>query len=296
MNITNIYGLPEPFVNACKSAYKYTPKRYSVTTVLRGACEAILKRRHDEESEMDACDMVWMVLGTAVHKIFEEAEALPSQHKEMRIEMPVPETDGYVLSGIIDLFDEATGIITDYKTASVYKYMKRDWEDYRKQLLYYAVLLKANGFSPKQGRITLIFKDFSETEKLGKPDYPEHSVFEIWWNYSEEELEAAEREIIERFKLIIELESKEDADLEPCSPEERWDKPAKWAVTKKGNKRATKLCDTEEEAHEEADTLMAGGKDKYEVTYRAGEHSKCLKYCTVTKWCPFYQKEVANAE
>lgn len=44
--LTNELGLPEPFVRAATSGHKYTPKRYSVSDVLGGTCEAVLKRRH----------------------------------------------------------------------------------------------------------------------------------------------------------------------------------------------------------------------------------------------------------
>lgn len=44
--------------------------------------------------------------------------------------------NGYKLSGIFDLYNDATGTVTDYKTASVQKVLKNDWDEYRKQTLF----------------------------------------------------------------------------------------------------------------------------------------------------------------
>ena len=56
--ITNKMNLPQPFVDAATSRHKYTDKRYSVTEVLGGTCEAILKRRHAGEGEEDVADRI----------------------------------------------------------------------------------------------------------------------------------------------------------------------------------------------------------------------------------------------
>lgn len=54
--ITNKFNLPRPFVDAVTSDYQYKPKRYSVTDVLGGTCEAVLKRRHHNEQDEDVSD------------------------------------------------------------------------------------------------------------------------------------------------------------------------------------------------------------------------------------------------
>ena len=72
-----------------------------------------------------------------------------------------------------------------------------------------------------------------------------------------------------------------------CTPEERWLRPTKYAVMKKGRKRAIKLHDNETEAHGHAETL---GKDHL-VELRKGEAGRCEKYCPVALFCPQFQKE-----
>lgn len=54
--ITNNFDLPQPFVDAATSDHTYKPNRYSVTEVLGGTCEAVLKRRHAGEATEDVSD------------------------------------------------------------------------------------------------------------------------------------------------------------------------------------------------------------------------------------------------
>lgn len=49
--ITNNLNLPQPFVDAATSNHKYKPRRFNVTEVLGGTCEAVLKRRHHGEAD-----------------------------------------------------------------------------------------------------------------------------------------------------------------------------------------------------------------------------------------------------
>ena len=54
--ITNKLNLPQPFVDAATNDHTYKQHRYSVTEVLGGTCEAVLKRRHSGEGEEDVAD------------------------------------------------------------------------------------------------------------------------------------------------------------------------------------------------------------------------------------------------
>ena len=144
MIITNTQNLPQPFVDAVTRNYEYKEKRYSVTSLLKGYREILLTRRHYSEIEQDVADSIWMILGSAVHKILEEANDDEDLLKEIRLEWTTP--NGYILSGIADLYSVKEQKVIDYKTGSVWKVIFGDWADYRKQLLYYAVLLRKNGY------------------------------------------------------------------------------------------------------------------------------------------------------
>lgn len=286
MIITNKQNLPAQFVDACKSEHTYTPKRYSVTSLLKGTCEAILTRRHADEIETDAADMVWLVFGKAVHKVLEEAQEGETELKEEWLSMPFGD---FTMSGIFDSYDDATGTVTDWKTASVWKVIKGDWEDYRTQVACYCLLLRHAGFNASNGRIFAMLKDHSKTDALRDPSYPQQPVYTIEWHFTDDELADLKHRIAEKFERIAIEERKPDEWLTVCSPDERWEKPPKFAAMKEGRKSAIKLYDTAQEAADAVADLNDTGKGKYYVDARAGESTKCVKYCNVTQWCPYYK-------
>lgn len=289
--ITNKLNLPQPFVDAATSDHKYTDKRYSVSEVLGGTCEAILKRRHQGEADEDVADRVWAIFGTAVHKVLQEGEATSSQLQEEWLSVPVPE-EGYRLSGIFDLYDEDMETVTDYKTASVWKVKFGEFEDWRKQTLLYCYMLRTQGFKATRGQIVALLRDHSQREaKLKAADgYPPHPVFTIGWEFTKEDFEEAERMLADWYAKVSREEQLPDAELEPCSPEQRWHKPDKWAVMKDGRKRAVRVFEDEEQAVALLNELKE--KDQgHHIEHRPGEDTKCDGYCPVAEFCHFYQGE-----
>jgi hypothetical protein len=67
-----------------------------------------------------------------------------------------------------------------------------------------------------------------------------------------------------------------------CSPEERWERPAKWALMKVGNKRATSLHDTRESAEIEFEARP--GTD-WRIEERPAEPIRCAQYCSARPVC-----------
>ena len=166
MILTNKLNLPQPFVDAATNDHEYTEGRYSVTELLGGTCEAILKRRHADDIEEDVSDRVWAILGTAVHEILRQAEASESQIQENWLSVKLEGlASGYELSGIFDLYDDSTGTVTDYKTAGTIKWQKQDFEDYRMQTLLYCWLLQQIGFAAWNGEIVMILRDWSKVRR-----------------------------------------------------------------------------------------------------------------------------------
>ncbi len=286
--ITNNLNLPKPFVDAATSDYQYKPKRYSVTEVIGGTCEAILKRRHKGEAEEDVADRVWAIFGTAVHKVLQEAEAEESQLQENWISAEVG--NGYTLSGIFDLYDAETQTVTDYKTCSVWKVKVGDDEDWRKQLLMYCWILRKMGFEAHSGDIVAIMRDHSKRKAETEHDYPKHPVIRRHWDFDDADFESVEREITEWFEKVAQEEQLHDIDLTPCSEEQRWHKEDKWAVKKKGVKRAVRVYSNKQDAHQRAagENRETKGEPFY-VEYRRGEDSKCESYCPVAPFCPHYK-------
>ena len=289
MKLTNELNLPQPFVDAATSDYQYTDKRYSVTSVLKGTREAILQRRHSEEIETDVSEMVWAIFGSAVHKILEQSEETADQLKENWLSVEVQ--NGYELSGIFDLYDDATGTVTDYKTATVWKFIYKEFDDWRTQCLAYVWLLRKIGFNARRGEIVGMLKDHSKTKAKTDHTYLQHPVQRIGWNFTDKDLEEFERWLKAKFAEIEQAEKLSDDDLPLCSDVERWHKPDKYAVMKEGRKTAVKLYDSEEEANARVE---AEGKGFY-VEHRKGEDSKCLNYCSACEFCSHYKELMNNA-
>lgn len=295
MRITNKMNLPRPFVSAVEREYAYTPKRYSATSVLNGARQSILQRRHADEIEADASEMVWAIFGTAVHSILEQAPETESQIKENKVTVPMP--NGYELSGIFDLYDDETGTVTDYKTASIWKVKLGDFEDWRKQVLIYAWMLRQIGFDAKRGQIVALLKDHSKAKaKVG--EHPPLPVFQISWDFKERDFEEIRQFLLGRFAQIEEAEKLPDDELPICSESERWARGESFAVVKKNTRRARKLFKTEDygqEAEQRAREYAAVMGEGFSVEHRPGTDVKCLDYCSAAPFCSHYKKITEEA-
>lgn len=282
MKVTNKLGLPEPFVEAVKSSWRYTDKRYSVTQLLKGTREAILERRHRDEIEQDVSDMVWLIFGTAVHSILEKSQETDTQLKENFITADMP--DGYTMSGIFDLYDDATGTVTDYKTASVWKVIYGEWDDYRTQTLAYCWMLRKMGFDAKRGQIVALLKDHSKGKARRESGYPPYPVYTVAWDFTEDDFNGFEAWAVRKFEEIAEAEKLPDDELPICTPEERWFKAGKFAVMKKGRKTAVKLYDDRTDA--EIHAIEVGGY----VEERKGRDGKCPEYCSACQFCSYWKE------
>lgn len=281
--LTNELGLPQPFVDAATSDHAYTKGRYSVTEVLGGTCEAVLKRRHQGEGDEDVADRVWAIFGTAVHKVLQEGEATASQLQEEWLSVPVGK--GYSMSGIFDLYDAETETVTDYKTASVWKVQLGSFDDWRTQTLLYCWMLRRLGFEASRGQVVALLRDHSKRDaRLKAADgYPPHPVLTVEWEFGGSDFEQAERLVGAWFTEVRAQEAASDADLVPCTPEQRWHKPDKWAVMKDGRKRAVRVFEDEEQAVEKLREL---GEKGHHIEFRRGEDTKCEAYCPVAEFCP----------
>lgn len=288
--LTNELGLPQPFVDAATSDYMPTEGRYSVTRTLGGTCEAVLLRRHNDELEGDVADQVWAILGSAVHQILQNAKETDDQIKENWISVDVG--DGYTISGIFDLYDDSTGTVTDYKTCTCWKVIFGDTEDWRLQTLSYCWMLRELGFDAHRGEIVAIVKDHNKREAAKRDDYPRHPVVKYEWEFTDEDMEFIGERIRQWFKAVRIQEQRPDDMLMPCKPKHRWHKDDKWAVKKKGVKRAVRVYDSEDEANKRAsdENEMAGKDNMFYVEFREGEDTKCKSYCSVTEFCPYGRK------
>jgi len=283
MRINNKLGLPKPFVSAVEREYQYKDKQYSVTTLLKDIREILLTRRHHNEIEQDVADMIWLILGTAVHKVLEDSQEDYAEFKEEHFAEEVE--NGYKLSGQADLFNIETQTVTDYKTCSVWKVINDDWEDYKKQLLMYAWAFKKMGFTVTKGEIVAVIKDHSKTKAKIDKSYPQYPVTRKSFKFGDNDFEEIESFIKNKFKEIEKYESVPDNELPVCSLEARWNDGDKYAVKKKGNKKATRVYDNINDAKEHLKK-----DENMELEIRKGEDKKCLEYCSCCEFCDFWIK------
>ena len=286
MKITNKLGLPSPFVEAVSRDYQYKDKQYSVTALLKGVREAILQRRHNDEIEQDCSEMAWAIFGTAVHSILENAQEMADELKETKLITKLP--NGYKLSGVFDLYKESTATVIDYKTATVWKVIYNDWEDYRKQLLIYCWQLRQIGFEANSGEIVAFLKDHSKSKAKYDSSYPQQPIYIKHFDFTENDFKEIEAFIIDRFEIIEACENLTDDELPICTPTERWHKDDTYAVKKEGRKTAIKVCNSSEEAYAYiADNNL---DSKHYVEERLGADTKCEEYCSSCEYCSYWRQ------
>lgn len=286
MKITNALNLPAPFVSLAEGdEYPIAPNEYRVTSLLKGVREAILERRHGGEITRDVSDMVWLLFGTAVHGVLEQHQETGTQFKEERIKVPFEE---YVLSGKFDLYDAETKVVTDYKTASVWKIIFGDFSDWRRQTLIYCYMLRRIGFDAQGGEIVAFLKDHSKRDAKVKSGYPKFPVHTVKFRFTDADFAECEDWLRARFAEIRAAEKLADDDLPVCTPDERFNSGDKYAVMKKGRKTALRVLDTLEAAEQ---WRTDNGGDYIET--RRGEDKKCADYCSACEFCNYYQERRA---
>ena len=283
MLITNKYNLPEAFVKAIQNSRHNADGCLSATTLLKGTKEIILENRHFDKITVDASDEVWSVFGTAVHLILEHQE--DEAFKEESFSVPVLD---YKVTGKVDRYDMKHETIEDWKTASVWKVIFQDFDDWKRQGLIYTWLLRQSGLNVRHIRFIALLKDHSKSEAKKKADYPQAPVYIYEFDPTPEDMTSIEVYIKNKVFDVSQNVEKADNDIPECSPDQRWATPAKWAVMKEGRKTAVKVCDSEEEAKAFIEDLEKE-KDKYFIEERKGQDKKCSDYCACCEFCSYYK-------
>lgn len=273
MKTTNKQNLPEVFVKIAESNnHEYKENRYSITELLLPTREIILNRLHANHIEVDVSDMIPAMFGTAIHKIFEEAEP---ENAEVKLELNLGE---YTIVGVIDkLTDDA---IEDYKTCSVSKIMRKDFDDWKSQGFSYAWMwFMLRSEIKRKFRVRALMKDWSKIKAASISDYPQSPIATIEFDIQDSDYDYVESWIKQKLK-DIEYGFK---FLPRCTDEERWYTGTKYAVYKKaGDARAAYVADNEDDAHNYI-TNKCGGAGEIQV--RKGEYLKCKYYCNCNKYC-----------
>jgi len=289
LRITNKFNLPQPLVEAV-SNNKYSPGKSDYTTTqLAGtpARQFVLKKRHWNEISEDVSDLIYSLSGQSKHVVLERAAEFCKEYHYLAEERFYITREGKKIGGQIDLYDEEKRILYDWKETGVYASYHDVKPEWVAQGNVNKLLLEENGYSVDHIINIALYRDWKKSEVGRTKDYPPHQVeqfpIEVWT-----------REQTESFitRRIAEFEAAK-VELPECTPEERWQTKDLWAMTKKGNKRATKLFDTQAEAESHIEIFKLKG---YEVAFRPGVNKRCESYCAAMPFCSQYKQLKENED
>jgi len=274
MRITNDLNLPAPLVATISKTRQPIVGQLSVTELISPPQIRALSIKHWDEITEDASERLWAAVGSLMHQLLESHADIPRHHAERTLSTVVESVN---VTGTFDLYYE-DGVLTDYKFTSVWTMMNGVKEEWQQQLNLYAHLLRLTGARAETLQIVAIYRDWVKS-KAFDANYPSAQVqtftVPLWSN------ETAEHFLVERVRLHKKAEA---GEIPSCTPEERWERPTRFAVMKEGQKRAVRVFDTREEA--EGHVTKAG----LYVEERRGASVRCESYCRVASFCPQYAK------
>ena len=289
MKLTNKYGLPQTILNViARPTYSKGKSNMSITELMTSPQIVQLKRKHWNELEEDAADMVWSIFGTAIHGVLEHGKD-DNHIVEERLHVDI---GGMHISGAIDLqeIEEDGIVVSDYKTTSAWAVMneKQDWH---KQLNCYGFLVEyAKGVPVKKLQIIAIVRDWSRREATTKEGYPQAPIVTIdipLWSYEDRLAYITERISIHG-SAFFEMET--DGEMPACTDEDMWAKPESFAVKKEGGVRAKSVHKTRDEAE------IATPSKGYFIEHRPGARTRCETFCQVSGFCKQHQDYLSTKE
>jgi hypothetical protein len=276
MILTNNENLPEPLFRAIEND-DYNPGDcdITVTQLVNPARQGALMRHHRAVITEDAADKIWIVLGKMGHKVLEQAAM-----KEVVEERLFHDFMGWKISGQMDIWLPRKEIL-DYKFTSAWAVkdgVKPEWEA-QLNLYRWLALNQEKPFEVESLKIVAILRDWSKIEASKNGDYPPRQVkvlpVKVWTDA--ELLEYLKIKVNEHQSARASLANDGIIPLPECTEAERWVKPTKYAAMKGTNKRALKVCDTNEQA--------AAVSGCTHVDIRLGAWTRCENYCPVKEFC-----------
>jgi len=276
MIITNNFNLPLVFENALKAFDKdYKTGRsgtdFSVTEIIKEPLELYLTNKHYHEISADITDRLWILLGSAIHKILEISS---NAETEKRLFYKI---GNYNISGQADVIDN--GIIQDYKITSKWTWIFKNFDKYERQLNILAYLARKNGYIIDGIQAVLIFRDWAKSEAKRTADYPQEPIKVIIFNM----LPDNEIESYIKAKIIghlLALNYPENINV--CSDSARWVSEPVFKVFKKGGKRSQKNFSNYDDA-----VLFVDGKEELEIIESQKTYKYCNEYCPVRAFCQY---------
>ena len=281
MDFTNEKNLPDWVAKGLShSTYNRDGIRFdiSATRLIDSPLVAAMWKEHGRDVVEDVMDRTWSAWGTATHAVFEDANKANAQViMEKRY---LHEYSGKVVSGQIDCYEILSGVISDIKTCAAFKVVKGMYGQWENQLNVCAALMRHNGYKVEKLQVVAIIKDWSAYKSKNERNYPQDPVAVI--DISLWTPETADDYIEQRLALHFGDGPKE------CSPEERWVRPGRWAVMKKGRKSALRLVDSDEQGKAYIAHNKLGDDESISIVERKGQYVRCDSYCAFGRMgvCP----------
>lgn len=270
MKLTNVHNLPDAIVRAAKKDTRPQMDRRAnlgVTRLIDSPRIRVLMKRHRDEIEEDVADRIWAIRSGAMHEFLQKA-ARPTDIVEAPFFMDALD---WTVVAIIDLYEPPEKRLSDYKDMSVWEIMSGLKENKEQQLNLSAHAMRLAGYEVEECEVVAFLRDWSRARAMTEAGYPDRNILRIpvrLWPH----------EKCQKFlEYRIRLHQEADKELPLCSAEERWAKPDKYAVKKKGRKSALRVLDSREEAEK---WMEQSGKGEY-IEFRPGEDTRCEKYCPV---------------
>jgi hypothetical protein len=292
MKITNRHNLSQVWIDAVKFDDYDKVGWQSVTSLIAPVRQQMLIQRHDEEIEEDVTERIWMLLGSACHEILQRAaKEGDAALTEERFQIECLDKEISMKPDRVELIPGTPNEyhLKDFKISSVWSVILDTKWEWAAQTNLYAYGLRKIGVNVTQISMEVLCRDWSKTDSLKNKEYPQDKVqvipIEVWND------EACEDLLEKRVKEFIAAEKLTDDELPPCTETERWARPDKFAVKKKGATRSTKNCSSRAEA-EQYMSEKGYTNSTHIIEFRPGKSVRCEDYCSVSRWCSQYNNEI----
>lgn len=277
MKYTNKLGLPESIYQAIVNDDYDSGNSFLTATQLNKPVQMVkLEKQYEDQIVEDISDNIYALMGKAIHYILEKAESVMIVEERLyAVVMGKQISCQLDRLALITKDGGFTGKVQDYKFASIWQYIYSNNQEYEEQLNVIAYILGRNGYKVSDLEVIMIFRDWQKRKAQYDKNYPQQQVAVIpikVWTYAEQE------------NFIHNKIVQHESGKFECSDKERWNDGDKFAVMKKGKKKALRVFDNYEDA---ADMITMGKGEIIET--RKGENKRCDNYCRVAFVCSQYK-------
>ena len=305
MPLENRCNLPSAFVAWAERFQKHYDRVgwRSVTDLIKPPQITMLQRRHEQDIVQDVMDMRHLMLGDAIHEqlsqcaplaaIAEQRFVVEIGGKEISFKPDIGES--------INLDDGKEGVVLDdYKICKVYavRNLKPEWHY---QLNAYAYGLRKRNIPVVRLRIWAFMKDWDAFEAKKDGRYPPEGIVpvEVQMMGTQQIVSYLES----RIAVHLAAEDKTDDELPPCTMEERWAEPDRFAVKKASGGNALPGGTFLTRAQAEKFVVERKAKEptfQEHIEFRPGCSKRCsgsgdYKGCPVRNWCRQWRESINPA-